>query len=348
MSTILENNIRNLLKTVTYPKTGKDIVSEGIISPLIIKDGKVIFSLNMIHDNYGLYESMKERCEPILQEVDGVKAVSFAITQHEKPKPHPKPEANKQSIPGVKNVIIVASGKGGVGKSTVAVNLTVALSQLGYKAGIVDADIYGPSIPTMMGVKQKPELNEKNKMVPIERHGIKSNSIGYMVDQDGALVWRGAMITKAIQQLLMGTDWAGEDGDLDYLIIDTPPGTGDIHITVAKYFTIKGAVIVTTPQEVALMDVSKIIDMYQKVDIPIIGLVENMSYLKIQPSDEPIYPFGSGGGEKTAAEYDISLLGSLPMDPKISHSGDNGTPIALEAEEISKKITSIAGIISKG
>ncbi len=229
-----------------------------------------------------------------------------------------------QTLPNVKNIIAVASGKGGVGKSTTAVNLALALAAEGAQVGILDADIYGPNQPQMLGVKTRPETVDK-KLEPIISHGLQSMSIGYLVDADTPMVWRGPMVTSALQQLLNDTRWH----DLDYLIIDLPPGTGDIQLTLAQKIPVSGAVIVTTPQEIALQDVRKAIVMFQKVNVPILGVVENMSMHTCTQCGHTETIFGEGGGEQLAQQYNVELLGSLPLDKRIREQADGGKPTVV-------------------
>ncbi|MCP5063750.1 MAG: Mrp/NBP35 family ATP-binding protein [Ignavibacteriae bacterium] len=246
-------------------------------------------------------------------------------------------------LPNVKHTIAVASGKGGVGKSTVSVNLALALSKLGYKVGLIDADIYGPSIPLMMGVSGKPQIYQEegtNKMMPLENYGIKMMSIGFLIDDDNPVIWRGPMASGALKQFMSDVNW----GELDYLIYDLPPGTGDIVLTLVQTIPLSGAVIVTTPQEVSLIDAKKGLKMFEKVNVTVHGIVENMSYF-IAPDTKQRYDiFGTGGGEKLAAELNTNFLGGIPLDPRIREGGDSGKPILHDLPEIdeSKKILAIA------
>ncbi|MEE9429611.1 MAG: Mrp/NBP35 family ATP-binding protein [Melioribacteraceae bacterium] len=246
-------------------------------------------------------------------------------------------------LPNVKHTIAVASGKGGVGKSTVSVNLALALSKLGYKVGLLDADIYGPSIPLMMGVSGKPKIYQEegtNKMMPLENYGIKMMSIGFLIDDENPVIWRGPMASGALKQFMADVNW----GELDYLIYDLPPGTGDIVLTLVQTIPLSGAIIVTTPQEVSLIDAKKGLKMFEKVNVPVFGIVENMSYF-IAPDTKKRYDiFGTGGGQKLATELKTNFLGGIPLDPRIREGGDSGKPIVQDLPEIdeSKKILSIA------
>lgn len=240
-----------------------------------------------------------------------------------------------KSLPQIKHIIAVASGKGGVGKSTTAVNLALALAADGARAGILDADIYGPSVPLMLGIHTRPEITEDRKMKPVIAHGIQSMSIGYLVDEKTAMVWRGPMVTGALQQLLNDTLW----DDLDYLIIDLPPGTGDIQLTLAQKIPVQGAVIVTTPQDLALLDARRAYEMFHKVNVPVLGVIENMSVHVCSQCGHAERIFGEGGGERMAQEYDIALLGALPLDLRIREETDSGLPtVAANPDSANAKL----------
>ncbi len=246
-------------------------------------------------------------------------------------------------LPNVKYTIAVASGKGGVGKSTVSVNLALALAKLGFKVGLLDADIYGPSIPLMMGIKGKPQIFQDegtNKMIPLENYGIKLMSIGFLIDDENPVIWRGPMASGAVKQFMSDVDW----GELDYLIYDLPPGTGDIQLTLVQTIPLSGAIIVTTPQEVSLIDAKKGLKMFQKVNVPVYGIVENMSYFIAPDTGNRYDIFGSGGGAKLSKELDTTFLGGIPIDPRIREGGDSGKPIVVDLPEIeeSKIIINIA------
>ncbi len=230
--------------------------------------------------------------------------------------------SKQAEIPGVAAVIAVASGKGGVGKSTTALNLALGLRDLGLRAGLLDADIYGPSVPRLTGINEKPQLNDDRKMIPIQRFGLSIMSIGFLVEEDTAMIWRGPMATQALQQLLGETNWS----DLDYLVIDLPPGTGDIQLTLCQKIPVSGAVIVTTPQDIALLDARKALRMFEKVAVPVLGIVENMSTHVCSACGHEEHVFGEGGGARMAAQYGVPLLGSLPLDIRIREQADSGNP----------------------
>ena len=242
--------------------------------------------------------------------------------------PQPPTEVQKLPISGVKSLIAVGSGKGGVGKTTVAVNLAVALGQLGYKAGLMDADVYGPNVPLMMGINQTP-LAFGERIQPLDQYGVKLMSMGFLNPGDKPLVWRGPMLHSVIQQFLRGVDW----GELDYLVIDLPPGTGDVQLSLIQTAPITGAIVVTTPSDVSLEDARKAVSMFRQVKVPILGMVENMSYLMCPHCQQRIDVFSHGGGRRTAEQMQVHFLAELPLDPKVRIGGDSGKPVALEAGE---------------
>lgn len=332
-----KQDIINVLRTVKYPGKGKDIISLGMVSEndITIEGKKVSFVLNFEKDKDPFEKSIKKTCVAAIESMLGtdVKIRGNIISKG------PQGEITKEETPlsGVKNIIAVASGKGGVGKSTVSSNLAIALAKAGKKVGLLDADIYGPSIPTMFNTKEERPFVEvidgKNRILPIEKYGIKLLSIGYFVDPDDALIWRGAMATGAIKQLLTEADW----GALDYFVIDLPPGTSDIHLTLIQTIKVTGAIIVTTPQEVALADAKKGINMFQndKISVPILGIIENMSWFT--PAELPenkYYIFGKDGGKTLSEKYNVPLLGQIPIVQSIRENSDNGTPVALNEDSI--------------
>ncbi|MDN5247851.1 MAG: Mrp/NBP35 family ATP-binding protein [Wolbachia endosymbiont of Tyrophagus putrescentiae] len=307
------------LKNVIDSESGKDVVSLGIVSSIVIKEGHVGFALET------QIETLRKRCEQAVKLVPGVAKVTVVAAGKRQ---------SKLNIEGVKKIIVIASGKGGVGKSTAALHIALSLVKLNYKTALVDADIYGPSIPRMLGAEGvKPEIRD-GKAIPIEKHGLQSISIGYFIDKDRAAIWRGPMVTKALYNLLIGSRWS----DIDYLIIDTPPGTGDVHLSLAEKFNLTGVIIVSTPQELALADARKAHDMFKKLNVPIIGIIENMSYLIHNGSK--IYVFGQEGAKKMSEELKIKLLGKIPIDPQICQVSDCGDPLMLSKDlaEIYKDI----------
>lgn len=242
--------------------------------------------------------------------------------------PTQQPDGPKPAIPGIRHLIAVGSGKGGVGKTTVSVNLAIALSKLGYRTGLLDADVYGPNIPLMLGVQQQP-YSVENRIIPLEKDGLKLMSMGFLNPGDKPLIWRGPMLHSVIGQFLRGTDW----GELDYLVIDLPPGTGDVQLSLIQTAPLTGAVVVTTPSDVSLEDARKAVNMFRQVHVPILGMVENMSYLIAPQSGERIDVFGHGGGQRTASEMQVHFLGELPLDPQIRIGGDSGNAIGWRGEQ---------------
>lgn len=330
------NLVLEALKHVRYPGTGKDIVSSDMVQDNIkIEGNKVSFSLIFEKPNDPFAKSVAKAAEQAIltyigEDVDIKGNVSIEFKQVIQTKP-------VSILPNVKNIIAVSSGKGGVGKSTVSSNLAIALAALGYKVGLLDADIHGPSIPKMFGVENEQIYAEdrdgKQIVIPIEKYGIKLLSIGFFVSQDTALVWRGSMASNALKQLITDADW----GELDYFVMDLPPGTGDIHLTLVQTMGITGAVVVTTPQDVALADARKGISMFQgeKVNVPVLGLIENMAWFTPEELPEnKYYIFGKEGGKKLAEELKVPLLGQIPIVQSIREGGDFGTPVAVREDTI--------------
>lgn len=323
--------IIDALRTVRYPGNGKDLVSNGMVEDDIRIDGnKVSFSLIFEKPTDPFIRSLVKQAEVAITTHIGswVEIAGNVAVKTKKSNPEPP-----KLLPGVKNIIGVSSGKGGVGKSTVASNLAVALAQNGYKVGLLDADIFGPSIPKMFGVEDEDiymqEIDGRNLIIPVEKYGVKLLSIGFLVDKNSAVLWRGGMASNALKQLIGEAYW----GDLDYFIIDMPPGTSDIHLTLVQTLGITGAIVVSTPQEVALADARKGISMFmgEKVNVPILGLVENMSWFTpAQHPDEKYYIFGKEGCKRLAEELNVELLAQIPLVASICAGGDNGTPVSLQ------------------
>ncbi|WP_309683553.1 iron-sulfur cluster carrier protein ApbC [Polaromonas sp.] len=314
--------VLNALQTVPDPNTGQDYVSSKALKNLQIAGGDVSFDIELGYPAKSQLAAIRKSLIAATRAVPGVTNVSvnvgFKIASH-------SVQRGVQLLPNVKNIIAVASGKGGVGKSTTAVNLALALAAEGANVGLLDADIYGPSQPMMMGIEGRPESLDGKNMEPMENYGIQVMSIGFLVAQDEAMIWRGPMATQALEQLLRQTNWK----DLDYLIVDLPPGTGDIQLTLSQRVPMTGAVIVTTPQDIALLDAKKGIKMFEKVGVPILGIVENMAVHVCSQCGHAEHIFGEGGGKKMAADYKMDYLGALPLDMQIRLQADSGRPTVV-------------------
>ena len=316
---VTNEDVLNAIKTAIDPNTGLDFVSGKGIRNLVVQDGEVAFDVELGYPARSQFPDIRRSLVAAAKTLPGVSNVSVNITT--KVIAHAV-QRGVQLLPGVKNIVAVASGKGGVGKSTTAVNLALALAAEGAKVGILDADIYGPSVPMMMGVDGKPESEDGKTMEPLENYGVQVMSIGLLVAQDQAMIWRGPMATQAIDQLLRQTNW----GDLDYLVVDMPPGTGDIQLTLSQRVPLTGAVIVTTPQDIALLDARKGIKMFEKVGVPILGIIENMASHVCSQCGHVEHIFGADGGRKMAEEYGMDYLGALPLKLQIRVEADGGKP----------------------
>jgi ATP-binding protein involved in chromosome partitioning len=322
---ISEEQVTNALKSVKYPGFTRDIVSFGLVKSVHIDDGEVKVQLALATNDPNVPAAIKNDAESALRGIQGVRSAKVLIDIHAPPA-GAGAGMSAMRIPGIKHVFAVASGKGGVGKSTVAANLAVALEQTGARVGLCDCDIYGPSISLMFGTRERPTATEENKIVPIEQYGLRLMSMGFLLDDTSPAILRGPMVTRYTQQFLRQVEW----GELDYLVLDLPPGTGDIQLTIVQTVALSGAIIVTTPQEVALIDARKAATMFDKVNVPVLGLIENMSYF-MSPSDGKRYDiFGSGGGEREARRLRVPLLGQIPIDIATREAGDRGIPVVNE------------------
>jgi len=325
---ISEEQIIDALKAVKYPGFSRDIVSFGLLKSVGIDNGDVKVQLALATNDPNVPATIKNGAEKILRDLAGVRSAKVLIDIHAPPA-GAGAGIGTTRILGVKHVIAVASGKGGVGKSTVAANLAVALEQSETRVGLCDCDIYGPSISLMFGTRERPMATEENKIVPVEQYNVKLMSMGLLLDDTSPAILRGPMVTRYTQQFLRQVEW----GQLDYLVLDLPPGTGDIQLTIVQTVALAGAIIVTTPQEVALIDARKAASMFEKVNVPVLGLIENMSYF-VSPSDHKRYDiFGRGGGEREAKRLRVPLLGQIPIDIATREASDRGRPIVAEDPE---------------
>ncbi|MDA0986986.1 MAG: iron-sulfur cluster carrier protein ApbC [Bacteroidetes bacterium] len=336
MKSLNQQNVLEALKIVKDPDLHKDIVTLQFVKNIIIDDNNLKLDIELTTPACPVKEELKAESEKAIRSTIEVNKIEINMTSNVTSR---QVAARAPILPGVKNTIAVASGKGGVGKSTVAVNLAVALKNSGAKVGVVDCDIYGPSIPLMFDIKEKPQMHNQ-KLMPIEKYGIKVMSIGFLVDPMQAVIWRGPMASGAVKQFLTDVDW----GELDYLIFDFPPGTGDIQLTIVQQIPLTGAVIVTTPQEISLADARKGLVMFNKVNVPILGIIENMSYYICSHCGERENIFDFGGGERAATQMKVPFLGEIPIDIKLRIGGDKGIPLTesdIESQQ-SKIISKIA------
>lgn len=324
---LTQADIQDALKAVKYPGFSRDIVSFGLVKEISTAHGAVSVLLQLTSQNPDAARQIKEESERILKALPGVNQVQVDVQQPAAGQAAPaNPFANQNRVPGVKRVIAVASGKGGVGKSTVSANLACALQQLGAPVGLLDCDIYGPSIPLMMGVHERPTISSQEQLVPPVGYGVKVMSIGLLLTDEQPVIWRGPMIAKTIQQFLLAVEW----GELDFLFVDLPPGTGDAQLSLSQTVPLDGGVIVTTPQEASLGVVRKGIAMFNKVNVPILGLIENMSYFTA-PNGERVEIFGHGGGQVEAGRQKVPFLGEIPIFKEIREGGDQGVPVVVSA-----------------
>jgi len=336
MSNISKKEILGIIKEIKL-EGDESLFSEKLIEDIIVKDGHLQISILANIDNFQKLENVGKKIENHLKKDERFLSVTCVLTNETENKKESEKDENK--IEGVKNIIAIASGKGGVGKSTLAVNLAHSFKEKGFKVGLLDADIHGPSIPHMLNLSGKPSLNENKKIIPFEFKGIKVMSIGFLLEEDQPVIWRGPMVHSAIKQMARDTFW----GEIDILIVDMPPGTGDAQITVSQNLPLNGAIIISTPQPVALNDAKKAIGMFGKVDVEILGIVENMSYLLL-PDGQKEDIFGKDGGKNMAEELNLNFLGSIPLDKEIRINSDKGDPSALKEEYFNKIVNRLSEV----
>ncbi|MEH3110732.1 MAG: iron-sulfur cluster carrier protein ApbC [Agrobacterium cavarae] len=335
-----KKQIEQALEQVIYPGSDKNIVALGMVSEIFLSDSKAYFSLTVPADRAKELEPLRLAAEKATLGVPGVKAAVVALTANSRPSnasntqapkappaaPRPAPQQQaKAGVPGIGSIIAVASGKGGVGKSTTAVNLALGLQALGLRVGVLDADIYGPSVPRLLGISGRPKQGEGRTIMPMENYGLKVMSMGFLVDEEAAMIWRGPMVQSALMQMLREVVW----GELDVLVLDMPPGTGDVQLTIAQQVPLAGAVIVSTPQDLALIDARKGITMFRKVEVPLLGVIENMSYFIAPDTGKRYDIFGHGGAQAEAERIGVPFLGAVPLTMSIRETSDAGTPIVV-------------------
>jgi ATP-binding protein involved in chromosome partitioning len=347
MAAVTENEVLDALKGVADPDKGSDIVSLGMVSGLVVKDGNVGFSIEVDPERGPKLEPLRQAAEAAVGGISGVLSVTAVLTaervqgagpaqggvgdshDHDHSHSDGAPQEAAPLAPGVKNIVAVASGKGGVGKSTTAINLALGLAAMGLRVGMLDADIYGPSQPRMMGVSGRPDSPDGDKLEPMVGHGIKVMSMGFLVAEDTPMIWRGPMVMSALQQMLRDVNW----GELDIMIVDMPPGTGDAQLTMAQQVPLAGAVIVSTPQDIALLDARKGLNMFRKVDVPVLGIVENMSYFLCPNCGHESHIFSHGGAHEEANSLGVEFLGEIPLHIDIRTTSDSGQPIVVSQPE---------------
>jgi ATP-binding protein involved in chromosome partitioning len=337
---LTKDDVITALRAVPMPGTGKSVVDADVLRAVTVEAGRVSFVLEVDPAQGAALEPVRAAAQAAVEALPGVSAVSALLTAHgpapKAPPPpdlkigrHPTPQAGPQAVPGVRHILAVGSGKGGVGKSTVAANLAVALAREGKKVGLLDADIYGPSQPRMMGVSDRPKSPDGKTIIPLHNHGVTIMSIGLMLKEGEAVVWRGPMLMGALQQLMGQVAW----GELDVLVVDLPPGTGDVQLSLSQKYVLAGAILVSTPQDIALLDARKALDMFDKTKVPVIGLIENMSSYICPNCGHEAHIFGHGGAKAEAARLGLPFLGEVPLDIAIRVAGDSGAPVVAAHPE---------------
>ncbi len=336
---LTRDDVLAALREVKVPGTKVDIVKIDLVGKVEFEDGELLVEIVRTSEKEETIAAVRQAAIERLRQMPGVLSVSVEIDDQSAAKKKAAPEgshgqspdpwADRKKLPGVKRVIAVASAKGGVGKSTIAVNLALALAEEGHRVGLLDADIYGPSLPTMLGVQEPPEVTEDRKIHPGQAHGLQILSMGLLIDPEQAVIWRGPMVFSAVKQFLKDTHW----DDLDYLVVDMPPGTGDAQLTLVQQVPVAGVVMVTTPQEVALADVRRGVQMFRQVQVPVLGIVENMSYFQCPDTNKRYDIFGTGGGARMAKQFDLPLLAQIPIEMRIREGGDEGKPLMLQGEK---------------
>jgi ATP-binding protein involved in chromosome partitioning len=340
MTNLTEGQILKSLENVLDPATQKDLVTSGMVAGIVIKDGNVGFSIEVEPSRGADLEPTRKEAENAVASLKGVLSVTAVLTAHRstnsqsQPKTQTNQEAssrqtNRDLAPNVKHIVAVASGKGGVGKSTTAINLAISFASIGLSVGILDADIYGPSLPRMMGINEKPTSIDGKILQPIEKFNIKCMSIGFLVPEDSPTIWRGPMVMSALEQMLRDVNW----GSLDIMVVDMPPGTGDAQLTMSQRVPLAGAVIVSTPQDIALLDARKGLNMFRKVDVPVLGIIENMSMFICPKCGETSNIFGHGGAKQEANELAVDFLGEIPLHMDIRETSDAGMPVTLKSPD---------------
>ncbi len=344
MSRVTEAEVLEALKTVIDPGLGKDIVASNMVKGVVVRDGNVGFAIEVDPRRGPALEPLRKEAEQKVMGLSGVSSVTAVLTAEkgggaqpeglprqvaqgpgQGPATGQRPGSERALVPGVRSIVAVASGKGGVGKSTTATNLALALAIRGLKVGVLDADIYGPSHPRMLGISGRPQYPDCKTLTPMENFGVKCMSMGFLVPEDSPMIWRGPMVQSALQQMLRDVDW----GELDVLVVDMPPGTGDAQLTMAQQVPLAGAVIVSTPQDIALIDAKKGLNMFRKVDIPVLGIIENMSTFVCPNCSHESHVFGHGGARREAEKLGIAFLGEVPLDIEIRETSDDGRPVVV-------------------